>query len=110
MVRAGRSFLRRLIDLSKLAKELDHFVRLNRDARSDLEWWFQFARKWNDISIMYQSNRDKCQITVVSDSSGKWGCGAFCNEKWFQLQWPASWGDFNITTKELAPIVLAAVV
>ena len=110
VVRAGRSFLRRLIDLSKLVKQPDHFVRLNRDARSDLEWWFQFASKWNGISIMYQGNRDKCQITVVSDASGRWGCGALCNGKWFQLQWPASWRDVNITTKELVPIVLAAAV
>jgi len=38
-VRAGRSFLRRLIDESTKAKKLEHFVHLNEEARSDIEWW-----------------------------------------------------------------------
>lgn len=37
-VRAGRTFLRRLIDLSTLVKHLDHHVRLSREVRSDIEW------------------------------------------------------------------------
>ena len=100
VVKSGRSFLRRLIDLSKLAEEPEHFLRLNREARSDIEWWFQFA----------QSNRDNCQIAIVSDASGNWGCGAFCKELWFQLRWPISMQSTNITTKELVPIVFAAAV
>ena len=42
VIRASRIFLRRLIDLSTTARHLDHFIRLNGDARSDLEWWAQF--------------------------------------------------------------------
>lgn len=38
VIKAGRSFLRRLIDLSKVTKQPDHFVRLNRQSRSELEW------------------------------------------------------------------------
>ncbi len=40
VVRAGRTFLRRLIELSVTAKKLEHFVRLSREARSDIEWWW----------------------------------------------------------------------
>ncbi len=40
-VRAGRSFLRRLINLSMVPKHLDHYVRLSKEARSDIEWWAQ---------------------------------------------------------------------
>ena len=36
VVRAGRSFLRRLIDLSMVPKHLDHYVRLNSEAMSDM--------------------------------------------------------------------------
>ena len=43
VVKHRRSFLRRLIGLSKLAKKSDHYLCLNREARSDIEWWFQFA-------------------------------------------------------------------
>ena len=46
----------------------------------------------------------------VRRASGSWGCGAFCGEDWFQLQWPESLQDYQITVKELIPIVLAAAV
>ena len=38
VVRSGRSFLCRLIDLSMVPKHLEHYVRLNSEARSDIEW------------------------------------------------------------------------
>lgn len=44
---------------------------------------------------------------VISDASGKWGCGAFCDDKWFQLRWPDTIQETHITIKELVPIVLA---
>lgn len=51
-VRPGRSFLRRAIELSKLANRLDHHLRLNLSARSDIEWWHQFAADWNGASML----------------------------------------------------------
>lgn len=38
-IRAGRTFMRRLIELSTTAYKLEHFVRLNKEAKSDMEWW-----------------------------------------------------------------------
>ena len=35
-VRAGRSFLCRLIDVSATAKQLDHFIQLNEEAKFDI--------------------------------------------------------------------------
>ena len=30
-------------------------------------------------------------VTLTSDTSGSWGCGAFLsNGEWFQVQWPQS--------------------
>ena len=50
VVRPGRTFLRRLIDLSvAVISKPDHFIRLNQSARSDLEWWFQFLAQWNGV-------------------------------------------------------------
>jgi hypothetical protein len=108
VIKAGRSFLRRLIDLSKVVKHPDHFVRLNRQARSDLEWWHLFAASWNGVSIMFNANKLQCDLSIVSDASGNWGCGAFSGDRWFQLKWPAELQDSNITVKELVPIMLAA--
>ena len=110
VIKLGRPFLRRLIVLSKREKRLDHFVRLNADARSDIEWWFRFADVWNGVSLMYRVSSKACSIVMMSDASGSWGCGAFCGKKWFQLKWPTSLLEHDITFKELVPIVLAAAV
>ncbi len=39
VIRPGRSFLRRMIDLSAGVRALHHRVRLNAGFRSDLKWW-----------------------------------------------------------------------
>ena len=59
---------------------------------------------------MYLTNKRNCDIAVISDALGKWGCGAFHNDKWFQLWWPDAIQETHITVKELVPIVLAAAV
>ena len=76
-VRSGRAFFRTLIDLSASVNQLDHFVRLNVDARSDIEWWYQFVEAWNGVSMMATVNRLHPHATVTSDASGTRGCGAF---------------------------------
>ena len=98
IVRSGRSFLRRLIDLSTTAAELHHHIRLNLSARSDIAWWKTFICQWNGLSVLPVSSRS---ATVTSDASGSWGCGAFCESEWFQFKWQSQAPD-NIATKEFS--------
>ena len=108
VIRSGRAFLRRLIDLSKLARWPHHHLRLSREARSDLEWWFRFASSWSGISIMRSARKSIPEMHLTSDASGKWGCGAFYNQHWFQLKWVGEIEGAHITIKELVPVVIAA--
>ena len=39
---------------------------------------------------------------------GPWGCGAFCDNLWLQLQWPASMTQCHISIKEMIPVVISA--
>ena len=105
VVKPGRSFLRRMINLLPIATHPDHFIRLNAAFRADLLWWHVFIAEWNGISLIPATT---VSVQVTSDASGSWGCGAFWDVHWFQLPWPEEWGDIPITAKELAPIVLAA--
>ncbi len=73
-IRQGRSFLRRLIDLLASVKKLDHFVRLNLSAQSDIQWWYHFAMAWNGMSQLLEVKRDNPDALIVSDASGNWGC------------------------------------
>ena len=110
VIRAGRSFLRRLIDLSSTAKRLDHFVRLGREARSDIEWWWRFCEDWNGVAVLLGPPEAWATETAATDASGSWGCGACWTECWFQLQWHAGMLESHITCKELVPIVVATAV
>ena len=106
VVRPGRTFLRRMISLAKMAKQLHHHIRLNRGFKSDLQWWSCFLPNWNGVSMMARAPR-RYDATVTSDASGGWGCGAFSSTGyWFQLQWPGSWEKLHITIKELLPVVV----
>ena len=105
VVHSGCSFLRRMIDLSAVPKELHHWVRLNQHFRSDLQWWAVFLEDWNEVSLFGGMVRTPSQFTVTLDASGHWGCGVFTEAgHWFQSQWSPVWAKVHITAKELLPM------
>lgn len=106
VVRPGRSFLRALIEAMKRPRQAHQRTRLDRQCRADLAWWAVYLYSWNGISY-FPSNGP--HLTVVSDASGSWGCGALNTQsgEWFQVQWPESWSSVNIAVKEMIPIVVA---
>jgi len=44
---------------------------------------------------------------LYTDVAGSLGFGAIMNTKWFYGEWPVAMKEYNITFKELFPIVLA---
>ena len=106
----GPSFVDSSTSQPRPLKRLDHFIRLNEEARSDLEWWHRFAEAWNDISMLSSLNKQHPIVVITSDASGTWGCGAFCGKEWFQLGWNGRLAQSHITVKELTPVVMATVV
>ena len=101
-------FLRRLIDLSKVPKALHHFVRLNSEARSDIQWWQAFACRWNGVGLLSALGQSIPSVWIRSDASGGWGCGALCGGAWLQLHWAGELSGLGIAAKEAIPVVLAA--
>ena len=78
------------------------------EARADMEWWYRFIANWNGTAMMF-ANDAHPDITITSDASGNWGCGAYVDKQWFMLPWMGPIKDLHITVKELAPIVVAAI-
>ena len=83
VVRPGRTFVRRLIELLSVAKSKNSWVRLNASTRSDLTWWATFMEDWNGVAMM--PIYSKPSVRLESDASGSWGCGAKWESRW--LQW-----------------------
>ena len=108
MVFPRRTFLRRLIDATKVGSQLSHFIHLNFQVRSDLQWCACFLRDWNEWSLLSPLSPS---VSVTTDASGSWGCGALTSDgQWFQVQWPLSWAPVHIAAKELVPVVIAVAV
>ena len=108
VIKPGRSFLRRAIALLSVAKCQHHHIRLNAEFRSDMMWWKVFSSHWNGTAMIIP--KVSPEVSITSDASGSWGCGAWCTQDWFQLQWPDSITGKDIALKELIPIIIAAFV
>ena len=106
----GRPFCRRLIDATKGVKRQHHRIRVTQSMKQDLLMWDEFLRDYNGRSIILPSEwADSDELQLYTDASGSIGFGAFFKGHWVQGAWPAHWGigRFDITFKELYPIVLA---
>ena len=108
VVRPGRTFVRRLIELLSVARRKDRWVRLSATTRSDLVWWETFLQGWNGISMIPRFSLPG--IVVESDASGSWGCGARWGSQWLQWQWVEEATHWHIAPKELLPILFAVAV
>lgn len=107
VVKPGRTFMRHLINTMKVPKQGDQKVRLNAQCMADIHWWAMFVESWNGISFFGPPRGD---VSVVSDASGSWGCGAFlpASGAWFQFQWPPAWSGTSIAAKEMFPVLVSA--
>lgn len=106
-IRPGRTFLRRLYDLTIGVKEQHHFIYLNEESKKDLNMWLEFLGSYNGITMFQEASWSNPNIfEFYSDASGSIGFGAFSGNKWFAGQWPQSWNTVEIQTKEIYPIYL----
>ena len=104
----GRTFLRRLIDLTCGVKCPNHYIRLNKEARADLETWAYFIDHFNGKSVFLDKQWISTDhLCLSTDASGSVGCAAVFGSDWFAEKWPQSMASHQICIKELFPIVLA---
>ena len=108
VVKPGRLFVRRLIDLSTKVKRLNHHLALNAEAQEDILWWFRFLRSWNGVSLIQSSPVTSDDFTLFTDASGVLGLGAVYRSHWFSHPWPNHLLHHSINFKELFAIVVAA--
>ena len=81
VVRSGRTFLRRLIELSKSVKYLHYKIKLNRSARADLNWWISCLATHNGVNI-FPSEWDDQQCQVLYSDASDLAMGVVCDTDW----------------------------
>ena len=104
----GRTFLRRLINLTIGVTQPHHRIRLSRGARLDMSLWLLFLKNFNGRSFILEDQwLTSTSLSLYTDASGSWGYGAILGSKWFHGKWPTEWKKLNIIILELFPIVVA---
>ena len=111
VVRSGRTFVRRLIELSKKVKHLHYKVKLNKDAQQDILWWIKYLPNWNGISVIPdQKCISNTQLQLWTDASDV-GYGAYFDGEWIQERFIGKKKQLAINSinwRELYAIVKAA--
>ena len=102
----GRTFLRRLINLTVGVKRPRYFIRLNRETKSDLKLWLNFLESYNGKSFFLGYNwLSSAKLHLYTDA-GSLGYGAVFGSHWLYGQWPSNWLGRNIIVLEMFLIVL----
>ena len=84
----GRTFLQRMINLTRGVPSRFHHIRLNKEFKRDVIMWKAFLTKWNGRSLFLDSYvTSSPDLELYTDAASSVGFGGFFNGKWFQGQW-----------------------
>ncbi len=107
VVKGGRIFLRRILDIIAPLKHKSHKAILTADFHQDIAWWLSFLGTFNGVSCL---PHEAPSFHVLTDASSI-GAGYSCGHDWAYTNWQADIPPMthrHINEKEVAAIVLAA--
>ena len=108
VVRPGRAFLRRLIDLTVGVHMPNYYIRLNREVKEDLNLWLSFLSNFNGKFFFLEDTwLNSSKLNLFTDASGALGFGALFGSHWCYGKWPLNWQYQNIAILEFYPVVLS---
>ena len=104
----GRTFLRRMINLTVGVRRPMHMIRLTSAVKGDLHLWLQFLTQFNGKSFFLDFVwLSSDMIHLYTDASGSLGYGAVFGRNWLYGAWPKRWSSLNIVILEMFPIVIS---
>lgn len=109
----GRSFISRLLDLSKTVEKMQDTITLDEGCRSDLTFWSKLCDNWNGISFFYEEDIEtSVKLQFFTDAAPSVGFGGIFNKQWFAERWPKELKELapsiqSTALMELYPIVIA---
>ena len=109
VVVAGRTFVRRMINLSKSVKYLHYTINLNTSFRDDIVWWLAFLPSWNGISAFRDDEWIADDHLELYTDSSDIAIGAVFRQYWLCIPFltEGSLKAMSITWRELYAIVKA---
>ena len=108
VIKPGRIFLRRLIDLSTRVLKLHHHLDISSSVRSDFLMWLNLLAHWNGVSLIQNMPESSEEMMLFTDASFK-GLGAYFDGKWFSSPWVSDVSSYHIGVLELFAVYVAIV-
>ena len=106
VIKPGRAFLRRLIDLTVGIRSPHHLIRLNKEVKEDLKVWLSFLTEFNGRSFFIDDVwQNSSKLSLYTDASGALGFGTIFGSRWCYGKWPSDCAYCNIAILEFYPIV-----
>ena len=112
----GRTYLQRMIDLTRGVRNCFHHIRLNKQFFKDLNMWKTFQAGWNGRSFFLDSTvTPSPDMDLYANASSTIGFGGYFRGKWFQGRWPSHMQlnkerGISIEWPKLFPIVVACAI
>lgn len=83
VIRPGRAFLRRLIDLTLGIQSAHHCIPPNREVKEDLKLWLSFLSNFNRKSLFLEDTwLSSSKLNLYTDASGAMGFSAVFGSHW----------------------------
>lgn len=108
VIRGGRSFLRRLIDLLPKVDNPHWFVRLSGGARADINWWCVGLDRFNGRA-RFPVDKPLPSFAYATDATTSAAAGFYAND-WFYADWGVDHPEVvgkHITFLELYAVFLS---
>ena len=106
VVRGGRTYLRRVLNILAPLKRPHHKVKLPGEFYLDIDWWLSFLPTFNGVSAITPDR----EFHILMDSSTV-GAGIAFNHDWIYCNWKRDWPSFkdaHINYKETLSAYIAA--
>ena len=107
VVRGGRTYLRRILDVMKPLKMGHHKLKISDEMKKDLYWWSTFLRSFNGVRVLRYTTVSHFVYVDAWDMGG----ACFYNGDWQYVSWRYDFPmlkNAHINVKE-AMMVLVAV-
>ena len=106
VIRGGRTYLRRVLNLQNSIKLPYQKVKLNVEFHKDIAWWLDFMSLFNGVPMNKRFSVGQVHVDACNTAAGI----AF-NGDWAYVNWESDWPEvakFHINHKEVLAIILAA--
>ena len=108
VIKPGRTFLRRLINLTIGVEKPFYKIRLTKEARADLKMWTYFLQHYNGVSILVKQVWETSEkLHLYTDAAASVGFAAIFGNKWCLGLFSDQEKLLHITVLEIYPLALA---